>query len=91
MRIRIENISQEIDFNSDVFSHDRHELSRVLWHKARDLTGQAAVRQEEEGGDVEEEGAADDAGHGRKVKRIVRIKLFAVVYFVITIIIQEHT
>ena len=52
-----------------------------------DLTGQASIRQEEEGGDVEEEGAADDAGHGREVRRIIiRIKLLSV----LTIIIPEQ-
>lgn len=36
-------------------------------HQARDLARQAALRQEEEGGDAEEAGAEDDAGHGREV------------------------
>ena len=81
-----QNISQK-KYEFICFSHDCHELPRVLWHKARDLTGQASVRQEEEGGDVEEERAAYDAGHGGEVKRIlILIKLQSV----LTIIIPEQ-
>ena len=36
--------------------------------RAGDIPGQATFRQEEEGGHAQEEGAQDDAGHGREVR-----------------------
>ena len=46
-----------------IISHVRHQQPRVFRRQVRDLTVQASLRQEQEAGDVEEQGAEDDSDH----------------------------